>query len=413
MDFLLIALGSHGDVHPFVGIGRGLFSRGHRVRVAANEHFKKLVENAGLEFVQAGDEALFNRMKNDPDVWHVSKGPQRVMEFVAKTIDQVYDMVLREATLETRIVGSSLSLGARCAQEKFGYKLTTVHLAPICIRSIEHMPALPGGLIDLNWFPHFVRRGFWRFADWLLIEPMIRPELNAFRDKHGLPPVRGIVGQWWNSPTLTIGMWPEWFFPIQPDYPRQVKLAGFPLYDESDHVSLDPELESFLQSGPPPIAFTPGSAMLFGHKFFEAAVDACVRMNRRGILLSRHPDHIPANLPETIKYVPFAPFGVLLPRCSAVVHHGGIGSTAQGFNSGIPQLIMPMSHDQFDNAAIAKRIGVADFLSVRAFKGRNVASKLEQLIQSDEALQKCQQIQQQIRSENAVEKCCRLLESVA
>ncbi|MGC4005096.1 MAG: hypothetical protein QM811_19075 [Pirellulales bacterium] len=273
------------------------------------------------------------------------------------------------------------------------------------------MPAFPGGLINLNWFPKFIRRGFWRFADRVVVDPMISPALNAFREKIGLPPVKQIVGSWWNSPTLTLGMWPEWFLPIQSDYPKQVKLAGFPLYDESDHQSLDPDLESFLQAGTPPIAFTPGSAMLFGHKFFEAAVDACVQMKRRGLLLSRHSDHIPANLPDSVKYVPFAPFGVLLPRCAAAVHHGGIGSTAQGFNSGIPQLIMPMSHDQFDNAALSKKLGTADFLSVRSFKGKNVADKLDRLINSSDVQAKCRTIQQKIRSENAVEKCCQILES--
>ncbi|MGC4005095.1 MAG: hypothetical protein QM811_19070 [Pirellulales bacterium] len=68
----------------------------------------------------AGEEKLFTDVKNDPDVWHASKGPQRVMEFVGQTIDQVYDLVLEQATMETRIVGSSLTLGAQMCSGKVG-----------------------------------------------------------------------------------------------------------------------------------------------------------------------------------------------------------------------------------------------------------------------------------------------------
>ena len=52
MNVLLFALGSHGDVHPFVGIGIRLRQRGHCVAVAANGYFKPLVDHASLEFIE-------------------------------------------------------------------------------------------------------------------------------------------------------------------------------------------------------------------------------------------------------------------------------------------------------------------------------------------------------------------------
>jgi UDP:flavonoid glycosyltransferase YjiC (YdhE family) len=410
MDILFIAFGSHGDVHPFVGLARAMQARGHAVRVAANEIFAEMIGKAGVGFVQCGDRANFERVMNNPDTWNAQKGPAVVLEETAKTLRQMYDLVLAETRENTLLVGSSLALGALCAAEKHQLKMVTVHLAPICIRSSVTMPILPGG-INLNFAPMWARRMFWKIADRVVIAPMINKPLNAFRAEVGLPPVRNVQGEWWNAKLMTIGLWPEWYFPRQPDYPPQVRLAGFPLYDESDHVSLDPEVEAWLDAGDKPIAFTPGSAMVFGHKFFETAVDVCQRLGRRGLLLTRHPQQVPANLPPTVRHVPFAPFGLLLPRCAAAVHHGGIGTTAQALRAGVPQFMMAMSHDQPDNAEICRLLGVADWTSPRRFTGSRVARKLSRLLESSEVAQACAKIAACAANDRSLETACGLLES--
>lgn len=411
MDFLLLTIGSHGDVHPFVGIGRALRERGHIVRLVTNEAFRELVERAGLDFIGVGDAATFRSVQSDPDIWHPLRGPGVVMKHVGETLAAAYDAVAANARPETVIVGSTLALGGRIASEKLGLAMATVHLAPICIRSSVTLPRLPG-MPSLNWLPLFVRQRFWDGADRWFIDPLICPPLNLFRAEKGLPPVGRIQAGWWHSPHLTIGLWPEWFFPRQPDYPEQVRLAGFPLYDESDQSPLDPDLDAWLAAGDAPVAFTPGSAMLFGHRFFRTAVDACQHLGRRGLLLTRHPEQLPADLPPTVRHVAFAPFGGLLPRCAALVHHGGIGTTAQALRAGVPQLVMPMSHDQFDNAALCRRLGVADALSVRRFTPRRVARTLGRLLSSDAVRQATVSVAAKSRADRPLERVCDLLEGV-
>lgn len=412
LDFLLIAIGSHGDVHPFIGIGRGLAQRGHRVRLAANEIFGQTIEKAGLTHLTLGTRDDFRTIQSNPDVWHQQRGPAVIMENVGQTLRKVYDLVAQNASRDTFVVGSSLSMGALCAREKLNLRMATAHLAPICIRSSVTLPILPGGM-DLNFMPLFLRRKFWDGADRWFIDPMLCPTLNAFRAELSLPPVTRWQNGFWHAPLLTLGLWPDWFFARQSDYPEQVKLAGFPLYDESDHVALDDDVTRWLDAGDPPIAFTPGSAMLFGQRFFEAAIDACARLKRRGILLTRHPEQLPNDLPEFIRYQPFAPFGQLLPRCAAAVHHGGIGSTAQALRAGVPQLVMPMSHDQFDNAAICKRLGVGDWVSTRKFTGKRVAGKLRSLIDDPRVREACRSVAAKARTDDGVANACDLLTAAA
>ena len=148
------------------------------------------------------------------------------------------------------------------------------------------------------------------------------------------------------------------------------RLTGFPLYDEGDVAPLSADLQRFLEAGDPPIAFTPGSANWQGRHFLTESAGACRLLGRRGILLTRHREHVPDPLPPGVIHVDFAPFSRLLPRCAAVVHHGGIGSAAQGLAAGVPQLAMPMAHDQLDNATRLKRLGVARWVAQKAFGHR-------------------------------------------
>jgi UDP:flavonoid glycosyltransferase YjiC (YdhE family) len=109
-----------------------------------------------------------------------------------------------------------------------------------------------------------------------------------------------------HSPLRLIAMFPEWFAPRQPDWPPQTRLIGFPLYSEEGVVEPSPEVVRFIDAGQPPLVFTPGSAYLFGHDFFAAAADACGRLGQRGLLLTRFPEQVPANLPADVRHVDFA-----------------------------------------------------------------------------------------------------------
>src|SRR5262249_33907241 len=145
----------------------------------------------------------------------------------------------------------------------------------------------------------------------------------------------------------------------QPDWPANVKTVGFPLWDTPGTATLPDDIVEFLSAGAPPIAFSPGSANKEAHQFFAAAVDACRRLGRRGILLTKYDHQLPKQLPESVRHVGFVPMSQLLPRTAALVHHGGIGSCAQGLAAGVPQIVRPMSYDQFDNSRRLVRLGVA------------------------------------------------------
>jgi rhamnosyltransferase subunit B len=409
---LLVPLGSAGDVHPFVGLGLALRERGHEVTVLSGGHFEALVRRVGLSFHAVGTEEEYRTVIADPGAWHPRKGFAKIMEWVGVLLPRVYEAVA--ALYEpgrTVVAAGTLALGARVAQEKLGVPLATVHLSPSAFYSAYQPPVL-AGLPMPAWLPRAAKRAMFWLADNLVVDRALAGPVNGFRAGLGLPPVRRFFGRWYHSPRRVLGLFPPWFAAPQPDWPPQVRLTGFPLYDESGAADVPEEVSRFLDAGEPPVVFTPGSAMAHGHDFFAAAVEACRLMGRRGLLLTRFAEQVPPDLPDGVRHFAYVPFSQVLPRAAALVHHGGIGTTAQGLAAGRPQLVMPMAFDQPDNAARLRRLGVGASLRRPKFRGPAVAEALGQLLASQEVAENCRAAAARLKDSRAVEQTCEELEAL-
>lgn len=413
MDVILSGLGSAGDVHPMVGLALRLRSRGHRVALMANPYFADLCARLDLELVPIGTVEDFREVMQNPDLWHPVRGVRTVLEFgIVPSARAVYE-VLRERYVPGRTVATahSLDLGSRIAQEKLGIPVASVHLAPVVFRSTRRAPRLPLTLWSER-VPAWIKRlQFW-VGDRFFVDPILGGPLNALRAELGLAPVQRFFGPWYHSPQRVIGLFPDWFGLPQPDWPPQAVLTGFPLWDEDEVTDLDPKLEQFLGEGSPPIVFTPGSANLHGSDFFLEAIDACTRLGRRGILLTRHPEQLPAQMPASVRHFDYVPFGRLLPRAAALVHHGGIGTLSQALAAGVPHLVRPLAHDQFDNAARLSELGVGAELLPRRFRGPAVAAALSRLLESPDVKARCRELADRIRGADPLEETCQLIEQL-
>lgn len=417
MKFLLPTLGSAGDVHPFLAIGQTLQARGHVVEIITNPVFRPMVAAAGLAFYPAGTASQYDDALSSPKLWHPVDGFGVFWRRMARcAMEPVYRRIESHATQSPCVVlATPLMLGARLAQEKLGVPLVTAYTAATMLRSCEYpltlahwrVPRLP----DMLLRPALTLA--WQALDRFKLHPMLAADLPALRHTLGLPPLTSSVfGQWIHSPQAGVTLFPHWFAPAPSDWPLQVRQAGFPLYDGDKTQGLDAGLLAFLAAGAPPVVFTPGSAMGHGHAFFDAAVRACQALGQRGVLLSTQGQQIPADLPATVHHCAYAPFGLLLPRASALVHHGGIGNTAQALRAGLPQLITPMAFDQFDNAMRLERLGVAASVARQDTAFITMAPKLKMLLESTGVASACRLAAQRIAHDRGLDVVCDLLESV-
>jgi len=412
VKILLLPVGSYGDVHPFVGLGACLQQRGHDVTVMAAEPFASLIGRVGLQFRQLGTAEEYYELADDPNLWNLWRGFSTIARrAIIPCMRRQYDFISEQyAPGETLVIDSMLGVGTRLAHDKLGVPLVSIHLQPTVFWSEYEAPRLPRMLAS-RAVPRWVKRLQYAAADRFFVDPILLSPINELRHELGLDPIRH-VNQMWHSPQRVIGLFPDWFAPPQPDWPPQTVLTGFPLWDEGDVTPMPAEVDAFLQAGDGPIVFTAGSAMRLGQKFFETAVAACEKLGRRGILLTRYAHQIPSDLPANVRHFEFVPFSQLLPHASAIVHHGGIGTTSQALQAAVPQLIMPMAFDQPDNAHRLKKLGVADSLVPHKFAAPAVAQKLAHLIGSSQVKEACVNIAQRFQGLDSLERTADVIEQV-
>jgi rhamnosyltransferase subunit B len=357
---------------PFLAMALALRARGHRVSFLGPDQHGPYVRPTGLPFTGLpADEAVLR----DPDLWHPTRGfgvvwratrpaMARIVPFVdalpqdERCVLLVHPLALPEADL--------------CRAARPGLHVAAAYLAPANLMTV-HDPLLVGPWRVPAWVPLGARRAFWRWAVRRFIDPVALADVNAARAPRGLAPVPTLLDWIAAVPDLSLTLFPDWFAPTQPDWPQPLVRGDFPLFDPNADAALAPALAAFLQAGPAPLVFTHGTGNTQAAAYFRHALAAAGRLGRRAIFLTPHRDQVPADLPPSTLWQDYVPLARLLPHAAALVHHGGIGTTAEALRAGTPQLVVPLAHDQFDNAARVTALGVgASLTAKRLDEGRLV-----------------------------------------
>ena len=375
--------GSYGDVYPYVGLAKALKACGHAPLIAAPEYFRPTVEQEGMEFAAVGPDV-------DPDdrttlarIMHPVTGTKAVVrDLLMAALPRSYEELRRAAIGADLLVTHPITFAAPVLAEAHGLPWVSTVLSPISFFSAADLPVFPPapGMIHLRrlgpWVGH-VLTGLARGVTRRWMEPVrrLRMELGLPRGLHPL-----FAGQF--SPAMTLALFSRVLADPQRDWPPNVQVTGFVFHNGRD--ALDPALESFLAAGPPPVVFTLGSsAVAAAGRFYHESVDAVGRLGVRAVLLTGgFTENQPTgSLPPGVLLIDRAPHQLLFPRASAVVHQGGIGTTAQALRAGRPMLAVPHAHDQPDNAFRVTNLGVARTLFPPRYRAPRVARELKQLLE--------------------------------
>ena len=406
---MVVTVGSAGDLYPFMAMALALRNAGHRVSFLGLEQHEPFVRDSGLDFTGLPADAT---VLHDPDLWHPTRGfgvvwrvtrpgMARLLPFVEalpaheRIVMLVHPLALPEADL--------------CRAARPGLKIAAAYLAPQNLPTI-HDPLMAGPWRVPSWVPLGARRQLWRWAGRTFVDPVALPEVNAARAGKGLAPFPSLLGHMLELADLSVTLFPEWYAPTQPDWPRPLYRAGFPLFDPNPDAALSPELEAFLrQPGGAPIAFTHGTGNTQAAAYFRHAQAAVERLGRRAIFLSAQPDQVPAGLPPSILWQDYVPLRRLLPHVALLAHHGGIGTTAEALRAATPQLVAPLAHDQFDNAARVTALGVGAGLHAARLNGERLARVLARLLGDPQVAQRCREVSGRFEADGGADAPMRAL----
>jgi UDP:flavonoid glycosyltransferase YjiC (YdhE family) len=408
--------GSLGDLHPYIAVALALQARGHEAVIATSGYYQRKIEALGIGFRSVRPD--HPGPETDPELMRRlmdrRKGSQCVIrEMMMPVLRESYEDTLAAAEGADLLVSQMITFTTCLVAEKKGIPWASTFLQPFGFFSAYDPPVLPPApfLSKLRFLgPAFHGPLFWcarRFVrSWS--EPWHRLRADV-----GLPPTSRdplFDGQY--SPSLVLAMFSKQLAGKQPDWPPQALVSGFAFYDHDGEAGMSAELSQFLDAGPPPLVFTLGSAAVYdAGTFYDDSAAAARLLGRRAVLLvGKEAGNHQVNLAEGVLAFDYAPYSELFPRAAAIVHQGGIGTTAQAMRSGRPMLVMPYAHDQPDNAFRVTRLGIARTISRQRYNAVRAAAELRRLLDEPSYAQRASAVGAAIRQEDGAQSACDALE---
>ena len=409
---VIATIGSLGDLHPAMALALELKARGHQVALATSAVYQPKIEQAGIDF-----HSLRPHIPDSPEisekVMHPTKGAEFVFrELILPASSAMYADLMDVVEGCDLLIANELIFPASLVSEKTGIPWIVYILQPSSFFSIYEPPVLEPA-------PYIAKSRF--LGVWLV---KLFKELAKFRSRSWAEPIHQLrkelelpyvpyplfEGKF--SPHLVLAMFSSVFGKPQPDWVEQTKITGFTFYDRLfPNRGLPTELQEFLEAGEAPVVFTLGSAAVkTASNFYTESVAAIRELGFRAVFLVG--DRKLDELPSGAIAVDYAPYSELFPHAKAVVHQGGIGTTAQALRAGVPMLVVPFSYDQPDNAARVVRLGVGRTIARKKYQQDLVVKELQILLSNSQYKTKALEIAQIIQAKNGVKMACDAIESL-
>jgi UDP:flavonoid glycosyltransferase YjiC (YdhE family) len=396
--------GTLGDFVPFLALGGKLKDRGHEVAMAVNPSMLAQAESAGLEPVPCGRPFGAEEVRRRADLFD---RPEPLSADALRAHLRELDLGRTVRDLSAAVEGADLLISSSLqGTAPWVHELTGVRWINATIFAMEFPHGDPSSTPPAPQPVSDLKRELFAYR-------------NEVRAEFGLAPVADgdWAGLYWSRRLVLLASSPRFSRPNLDRHP-QVRMTGFWFDDrEVEESTLDPRLLAFLAGGPPPLVLTFSSQPLRDpDRVVALHAEAAAILGRRLILQRGWGGLDPRGLPETIDrdsvlFVDHVPHSWLFPRAAAVIHHGGIGSTAQALRCGRPMLVEPYCNDQFFNASRAEALGVGAAADPASLTPPRLAEILEARVLTDEVAARADELSQAIRSEDGLDTACRLIEA--
>jgi UDP:flavonoid glycosyltransferase YjiC (YdhE family) len=409
----IVAIGSRGDVQPFVALGGGLRRAGHHVRILTHDLYETMTAPLGLELVAlSGDiQAMVAAApkKSDSSLWRNFRENRRNSRAVASV--WMSECLKAARGMDGLIVtGSSFFLGAPVA-ERLGLPVVQAYAQPITPTRAFPSPfftsarARQPGLVNLA-LHHMLRQLAWH---------SFRPAINqARRQVAGVPPwpLRGPWREMSKQRAPVLYAYSQHVVPNPADWPLEHEAGGY-WFLESPHSWQPPaELEQFLATSPPPVCIgfssTPDTGQLT-----DIVIGAVQQTSDRALLVAGWGGLQRRSLPDNVMAIDEAPFDWLLPKVSVLVHAGGAGTASLALRSGVPSVVVPFMSDQMFWGVQLARLGVAaPPIPHQNLTEMNLASAITRAKTDSRMAQRAAQFAAALRGEDGIGWAVRRIEAL-
>lgn len=409
MTYGIITTGSRGDVQPFVALALAMMEKGHDVTLVASENFRDFAEGSGVRFMPVTGNS--EQIINSPGALKLLEGGSvfkffyHLQKATAQSADQSNRDILEACQHFDFLITSVLPLPVVYSiAEKYHKKCAAVFLSlpPIPTREF------PFQAVGTKGHPWFNKLSYRLLG---LGYIMIRKQIDKFRNEIGLPPAN-VMKAALHSGMLAITALSPQLIPQPGDWPSNAHITGFfylPPSARQKQKELPEGLEDWLAKGDKPVYIGFGSIPIPNQSRLYQALEGLLTKKRVVLgagwsILHELPAH--PNLFVT-KYIDH---DWLMPRCCAVVIHGGIGTIAAAMRSGTPIIVVSVLADQPVNGVMIGEKGLGCHLPFKKLSSDSLLQAV-QTVQDPLIVANCKAVAARIKAEDGVGRAVELIET--
>jgi vancomycin aglycone glucosyltransferase len=396
MRVLLSTIGSRGDVQPLVALALRLRALGQEVRMCVPPDFRDWIDSLGIPVTTIGPELRKFTVSSPPVTPPAPPTPERRRQLAEATVATQFETVAAAAQgCDIIVAATALQIAARSVAEKMGTPYIFVAYCPTVLPSPHHAPPALPPIPGQTPAPATTdNRELWardaeRFND------LFGAALNSHRASIGLAPVGDVrryvfTDQPWLAADPTLAPWPD---------PADHAVIQSGAWIVPDERPLSRDVETFLESGDPPIYFGFGSTRA-PQDTSQVMIQTARALGRRAIVsrgwaeLSRVDDEPDCMAIDEVN------LQALFKRVAVVVHHGGAGTTSIAALAGTPQVVIPQIYDQHYWAKRIHDLGIGTAHAPGTPTADSLTSALERTLQPDVAAH-AQSVAAAVRSDGA------------
>lgn len=404
MKISISTIGTRGDVQPYAILGQALAANGHDVTLSTSKNFEGLVKSYGINFHPVNVD--YQEILNSEEGGKILKAN---LFAIQRNLDNLIYPLIEKSLNECYQLAQSSDLfiyRPKTLSDVFTGQLATKCIKASVVPAMEETAAFMNPIFSGFWLPNFLNRWSYKIND--LRYKVLKKPISQFCQQNGLP--RHKPNQ---HNELSLYGISEHFLERPKDWSAVHQLTGF-WFPESKKENVSWEIENFLSSGSEPILVSFGS-MPIKEEISSMILKAAGEMDERFIIVTSWSNwHLQDKvIPKNVLIAESAAFESLFPRVKAIMHHGGIGTTAECLRAGKPMFVCPVLYpvgDQFFWGDLAYKKGLA--VKPIPLNRLNTSNFKERIVQlSDISLAKNGvQMAEKIRSENGVQKAVELIE---
>ncbi len=404
MHITIFVYGTWGDLRPHVRLGMELQKAGHEVQVVASRGYETWVRERNLGYYPlSADVNTF--AKENASI--MDANPIQQLQTARKTLNPIFvrmGLEVLEATKESDVLitvefGMSLLMDVLKVNNLKAILINPAHLSPTSEVTSAATPRAP------SWFPF---KAWYNRASYGLIQRLqwmvnagARNEIATIHlglSKSKRKDFQALLAR---TPALTT-VSPH-VFPRPSDWAEHFQVTGY-LFDDDPDWTPPQDLTDFLEAGDDPVYIGFGSMPDSKPQVTTRLIlDAVQQTGKRAIILTGWAGLQADDVPENIHILKYAPHSWLFPKMSAVIHHGGAGTTASGFRAGVPTVIVPHNGDQPYWGRTVKELGVgADPIPRKKLSVENLAQAIQTVTSSQSMRDKAHTLSQKIQQEDGL-----------